>query len=91
MKTSQIVMPANYASIDSREASELDGGGFLLTALGIYGAYSAYNGISDYIKNNTQAVQQFQKSLASAFNSFFSVFEKFAVLKVSFDIFKMIF
>lgn len=87
----KMVMPANYAVIDQQEASNLEGGGFLLTALGVYGAYSVYNSFKDYVKNNTHVVQQFQKSLASGFSSFLSVFEKFAVLKVSFDIFKAIF
>lgn len=88
---SKLVMPAHYAALDQEEAAYVDGGGALLTALGLYGAYSVYNNLRDYIQNNTQQVQQFQKSVASGLNSFFSVFEKFAVLKVSFDILKMIF
>lgn len=86
----KIVMPANYAAIESEEASRLEGGGFFLTALGVYGAYSVYVNLCDYIKNNTQKVQEFQKSVATGLSSFFSVFEKFAVLKVSFDIIKAI-
>lgn len=86
----KMVMPSRYAAITPEEASDVEGGGFLLTALGIYGAYSVYNSFSNYVKNNTQAVQQFQKSLASGLSSFLSVFEKFAVLKVSFDIIKAI-
>lgn len=87
----RLVMPANCVAIDQNEAAGLEGGGFLLTALGLYGAYSAYNSFNNYVKNNTQAVQSFQKSLAASFSSFLNVFEKFAVLKVSFDIFRAIF
>lgn len=88
---SNLSMPANYIAIDPVEASSVDGGGLLLTVLGIYGAYSVYENVRNFVNNNTQVVQQFQKSLASAFDSFLGVFEKFAVLKVSFDIFKTIF
>ncbi len=86
----KMVMPAHYAAIGQDEAANVEGGGWLLTALGVYGAYSVYTNLCDYVKNNTQAVQQFQNSLASGFNSFLGVFEKFAVVKVAFDIIKMI-
>lgn len=87
----KMILPADCTVIDQEDASRIDGGGFLLTALGIYGAYSVYNNFKEYVNNNSQVVQQFQKSLAAGFSSFLSVFEKFAVLKVSFDILKMIF